>query len=45
MKKELLDRIIYRLFQSVNIENTERVNIATFTAVADCENLKLINNE
>jgi hypothetical protein len=42
MKKELLDRIIYRLFESVNME---RVNIATFTAVADCEQLKLINNE
>lgn len=45
MKKELLDRIIYRLFESVNIENSERVNIATFTAVADCEQLKLINKQ
>ena len=40
MKNELLDRIIYRLFQSLSSDNSEKVNIATFLSVACCEILK-----
>ena len=40
MKTEILDRIIYRLLESINIDNNDKTNCATFNSVADCEKLK-----
>lgn len=40
MKTEILNRIIYRLFRSLNSQNSEKTNQSIFRAVSDCENLK-----
>lgn len=40
MKTEILNRIIYRLLESINIDNNDKTNCATFNSVADCEKLK-----